>query len=67
MILLSFYILLFDFFNNTIGNLLHVVTANGADEMQIIRILLAQAISMTIVIIIYNKRKNKLNKEYAIK
>ena len=48
------------FFNNTIAtNMLHVVTDSGADEMQIVRILLAQIISFLFVAIIY--RRNKRN------
>lgn len=47
------------FFNNTVAaNMLHVVTSGGADEMQIVRIMLAQVISFTFVVVIYllNKR-----------
>jgi membrane protease YdiL (CAAX protease family) len=43
------------FLNNTISNILHVVTASGADELQIIRISIAQTISFLIVLFIYWK------------
>lgn len=46
-------------FNNVIAtNILHIVTTTGADELQIIRILIAQMISFTIVFLIYRKNKN---------
>ena len=50
-------------FNNTVAtNMLHVVSQNGADELQIVRIMAAQIISFTFVIAIYycKKRKAKL-------
>lgn len=43
------------FLNNTIVNVLHIVTADGADEMQIVRISIAQTISFLIVLFIYWK------------
>lgn len=43
------------FFNNTVINLLHVTTISGADELQIIRISIAQTISFLIVLFIYWK------------
>ena len=43
------------FFNNTIINILHVATISGADELQMIRISIAQTISFLIVLIIYWK------------
>lgn len=43
------------FFNNTIINLLHVVTISGADELQVLRISIAQTISFLIVLSIYWK------------
>ncbi len=47
------------FFNNTIVNLLHVVTDTGADELMTVRVSIAQTISFAIVIICYLKwRKN---------
>ena len=44
-------------FNNTIAaNMLHVVSLNGADELQIIRIMAAQIISFAFVMVIYTYR-----------
>lgn len=45
------------FFNNTIINLLHVTTISGADELQIIRISIAQTLSFLVVLFIYMKSK----------
>ena len=48
-------------FNNIIAtNMLHIVTDTGADELQIVRILIAQIISFMIVCLIYKKMKNKI-------
>jgi membrane protease YdiL (CAAX protease family) len=43
------------FFNNTIINLLHITTISGADQLQVIRISVAQTLSFLIVLIIYYK------------
>lgn len=49
------------FFNNAIAtNMIHVVTKLGADEMQIIRILVAQLISFIAVYVYYRKFNTKL-------
>ncbi len=45
------------FFNNTIVNLLHVVTDTGADELMTVRVSIAQTISFAIVLICYLKRR----------
>jgi membrane protease YdiL (CAAX protease family) len=45
------------FFNNTIINLLHVTTISGADELQVIRISIAQTVSFLIVLFIYLKSR----------
>lgn len=45
------------FFNNTISNVLHVASASGYDEMQIVRILIAQMLSLTITLIINRRAK----------
>ena len=47
------------FINNTTINLLHVATASGVDELQTMRITIAQTVSFVIVLIIYlvNQRK----------
>ena len=41
------------FVNNAIVNLLHVVTASGIDEMQVVRITIAQALSFIVVLILF--------------
>lgn len=47
-------------FNNTVAaNMLHVVSRNGADELQTVRIMTAQLISFSFVLIIYHYRKRK--------
>lgn len=43
------------FFNNTIINVLHIVTTSGADELQVVRISIAQTVSFLIVLFIYWK------------
>ena len=43
------------FLNNSIINILHVVTTSGADELQMIRISIAQTLSFLIVLFIYWK------------
>ena len=51
-------------FNNTVAtNMLHVVSQNGADELQIVRIMAVQIISFAFVIAIYycKKRNAKLS------
>lgn len=45
------------FVNNTIVNMLHITTMSGADEMQTIRITIAQTISFIIVLIVFIKGK----------
>ena len=46
-------------FNNVISNLLHVVSNNEVDNMQIVRILIWQILSFVIVFVIYKKWKRK--------
>ncbi len=41
------------FINNAAVNLIHVITAAGADEMQTLRITIAQALSFVIVLIVF--------------
>ncbi len=43
------------FFNKYIINLLHITTISGADQLQVIRISIAQTLSFLIVLIIYFK------------
>ena len=48
-------------FNNTVAtNMLHVVSLNGADELQIVRIMAAQVISFTVVLAIHTYRTTKV-------
>lgn len=47
-------------FNNVIINLLHVVSANGTDELQIVRVLTAQIISFAVVCFVYQRRKKEM-------
>ena len=47
------------FFNNcVVTNLLHVVTENGADEMQIVRVMTGELLSF-IAVAVYTKIKEK--------
>lgn len=41
------------FFNNTIINILHITAASGADQLQVMRITIAQSVSFIIVLFIY--------------
>lgn len=50
------------FFNNFIGNILHVVSTTGIDEFQIIRVVLSNVLSLIMVIGI-NRRKRKVNSD----
>lgn len=45
------------FLNNTVINILHATTVYGADELQVIRISIAQTVSFLIVLFIYLKSK----------
>lgn len=47
-------------FNNVATNLIHVTAEGEADSMQIVRIIVAQLMSMIIVVLLYKKHK-KLN------
>lgn len=48
-------------FNNTVAaNMLHVVTDSGADEMQIVRIMLAQMVSFVFTVVVYRRSKRAL-------
>ena len=51
------------FLNNTVAtNMLHVVSQNGADELQIVRVMAAQLISFALVLAIYCRRNRKRNR-----
>lgn len=47
------------FFNNFITNSLHMVTESGIDELQILRIVLSNALSLAFVITIFHIKKRK--------
>ena len=50
-------------FNNTVAtNMLHVVSLKGADELQIVRIMVAQIISFAFVMVVYYCRKRNANR-----
>ena len=51
------------FFNNFIGNFLHVVSNTGTDELQIIRIVLSNFLSLGIVLLINKKSRKDIKKE----
>lgn len=56
----SLYMAMGDHFvNNTIVNMLHVVSGTGADELQVIRITIAQTLSFIVVLIRYKLRHSK--------
>ena len=46
------------FFNNFIGNTLHVITETGTDELQIARIVLSNILSLTVVLLLNSRKKN---------
>lgn len=46
------------FFNNAVINLLHLTTNSGVDELQVIRISIAQTLSFLIVLLIYVKSRS---------
>lgn len=48
------------FFNNFITNSLHMVTRTGADELQILRIVLSNILSLAFVMMIAGRRKKKV-------
>lgn len=47
------------FFNNFIGNTLHVVTETGTDELQIARVVLSNLLSLSIVSLVNHLMKKK--------
>lgn len=52
------------FFNNCIAsNLLHIVTSTGIDEFMIVRILIAQLISFSVIVAVYIKKNKAIQKE----
>ena len=56
----SLYMAMGDHFvNNTIVNLLHVVSNTGADEMMVVRVVIAQSVSFILVLLCYIRRCRK--------
>ena len=56
----SLYMAMGDHFvNNTIVNLLHVVSHSGADEMMVVRVAIAQSVSFVLVLVFYIRRSRK--------
>ena len=56
----SLYMAMGDHFvNNTIVNILHVVSETGIDEMMFVRITIAQSVSFLLVLICYIRREHK--------
>lgn len=47
------------FFNNFIGNTLHVITETGVDELQIIRIVISNVLSLLLVTILTKMQKGR--------
>ena len=47
-------------FNNVITNLLHIVCGTEVDELQIVRILIAQLISFISIVVLYNKYRKRI-------
>ncbi len=57
------------FINNASINLLHIVTTSGVDEMQTVRIAIAQSVSFVVVLIfflVYRSRRKKEQKAPAL-
>lgn len=50
------------FLNNTIVNVLHVVSFTGADELMTVRISIAQTVSFLAVLLFYIHRQRPLNR-----
>lgn len=56
----SLYMAMGDHFvNNTIVNILHVLSDTGADELQVVRIAVAQSLSFVVVLIWYMRERKK--------
>ena len=54
------------FVNNTIVNLMHVVSDSNADEMMVVRVSIAQSVSFILVLIRYISVVSKKNKRLEI-
>lgn len=53
------------FFNNFLSNALHVVTETGADELQIIRIVLSNVFSLAIVMVLARNQRRRCQNQNA--
>jgi len=47
------------FFNNTVINIVHVVSSMGSDHLQVVRIVTAQLLSFVFVLILYLRKKKR--------
>ncbi len=54
------------FVNNTLVNILHVLSENGADQLQMVRISIAQTLSFVLVLIFYFYSKKHKNQQQTI-
>ena len=45
--------------NNTLVNILHVLSENGADQLQMVRISIAQTLSFILVLVYYYSKKHR--------
>lgn len=62
----SLYMAMGDHFvNNTIVNMLHVVSTSGTDDLMIVRMSIAQTLSFVIVLIVYLKKHDTGGKHYG--
>ncbi len=55
------------FVNNTIVNILHVISNTGADELMIVRVSIAQSVSFIIVLVWYFVARHKKRPENSTK
>lgn len=63
----SLYMAMGDHFvNNTIVNILHVVSETGADELMFVRISIAQSLSFLVVLVYYLKVRRKIAERDAV-
>lgn len=54
------------FVNNTLVNILHVVSENGTDQLQMVRISIAQTLSFVLVLLFYFYSKKHKNQQQTI-
>lgn len=53
------------FINNTIVNMLHVVSSTGSDEFMVVRISIAQTVSFAVILVWYISAQRKRHRECA--